>query len=65
MNFADVLTALGLMAVIEGLVLALAPLRFEQLLEALRSLTKQQLRMIALVVIAGGVGTIWIAQNLG
>lgn len=65
MNFADVLTAFGLMAVIEGLVLALAPLRFEQLLEALRSLTKQQLRMIALVVIAGGVGTIWIAQNLG
>lgn len=64
MTFSDILTAIGLMAVFEGLVLALAPLRFEELLLALKELNKQQLRTIALCVIAGGVALIWVAQRL-
>lgn len=60
----DIVMALGLMAVLEGLVLALAPLRFQDLLEALRRLDRQQLRGIALGVIAFGVVLVWIATGL-
>jgi len=56
--------ALGLMAVIEGLVLALAPLRFEELLEALRSMSRGQIQTIGLLVIAAGVGLVRVAQAL-
>jgi uncharacterized protein len=58
----DVLTALGLVAVIEGLVLALAPLRFEYLLETLRRMDVSTRRTIGLIVMATGVGVIWVAR---
>lgn len=64
MIWKELVMALGLMAVIEGLVLALAPLRFEELLEALRSMSRGQIQTIGLVVIASGVGLVWIAQAL-
>jgi uncharacterized protein len=60
----DVLTALGLVAVIEGLVLALAPLRFEDLLETLRRMDVSTRRTIGLIVMATGVGVIWVARYL-
>ena len=56
--------ALGLLAVIEGLVLALVPLRLEDLLKVLRDTPIQTLRNIGLGVIALGVAIIWIAQYL-
>jgi uncharacterized protein len=58
----DVLTALGLVAVIEGLVLALAPLRFEDLLETLRRMDVSTRRTIGLIVMATGIGVIWVAR---
>ena len=58
----DVLTALGLVAVIEGLVLALAPLRFEDLLETLRRMDVSTRLTICLIVMATGVGVIWVAR---
>lgn len=58
----DLLTGLGLVAVIEGLVLALAPLRFEELLEAFRRMDVSTRRSIGLVVMAVGVGLIWVAR---
>jgi len=58
----DVLTGLGLVAVIEGLVLALAPLRFEELLETFRRMDVSTRRSIGLVVMAVGVGLIWVAR---
>ncbi|MCP5074958.1 MAG: DUF2065 domain-containing protein [Rhodobacteraceae bacterium] len=61
----DLLLALGLMAVIEGLVLALAPLRFEDILRALQQLTVQQRRSLGLAVVTGGVFLVWIAKGLG
>ena len=54
--------ALGLLAVIEGLVLALVPLRLEDLLKVLRDTPIQTLRNIGLGVIALGVAIVWIAQ---
>ena len=58
----DVLTALGLVAVIEGLVLALAPLRFEDLLETLRRMDVSTRRTIGMIVMATGIGVIWVAR---
>ena len=60
-----VLTGLGLVCVIEGLVLALAPLRLEQLLQALAGLSRDQRRMLGLVTVALGVGLVLLARHFG
>jgi uncharacterized protein YjeT (DUF2065 family) len=54
----DLLTGLGLVAVIEGLVLALAPLRFEDILETLREMPVQTRRNIGLAAVAIGVALV-------
>jgi len=54
----DLLFGLGMVAVIEGLVLALAPLRFDQILQALRALGPERTRMLGLVAIAVGTAII-------
>ncbi|MDR6266349.1 MULTISPECIES: DUF2065 domain-containing protein [Rhodobacterales] len=59
----ELLLALGLMAAIEGLVLALAPLRFEELVKTLGSLSEQQKRGIGLGILAFGVVLVWIAKS--
>lgn len=57
----EVATAVGLLLVVEGLVLALAPSRIEEALEFLRSLSVENRRTIGLVALAAGVLTIWLA----
>lgn len=59
----ELLIALGLVAVIEGLVLALVPLRFEDLLKALSELSVQNRRNIGLGMVALGVLVIWIVRG--
>ncbi len=59
----DVLLGLGLMAVIEGLVLALAPLRFEDVLKAMAELNRDQRRTLGVVIVAVGVALVWVAKN--
>lgn len=59
------LLALGLVLVIEGLVLALAPLRMEQLLQALAALSTEQRRIIGLMVVACGVSLVAFARHFG
>jgi uncharacterized protein YjeT (DUF2065 family) len=59
----ELLLGLGIMAVIEGLVLALAPLRYEDLLEMLRKLTLAQRRYIGLGIVALGVLLIAISKT--
>lgn len=61
----DILLGLGIMAVIEGLVLALAPLRFEDLLAALRNLTVEQRRLIGLGIVILGVFLLSMAKSVG
>ena len=58
----DLLTGLGLAAVIEGLVLALAPLRFEDLVAALNQMSPQARRMLGLFAVAVGVFLVWLAR---
>ena len=58
-------TGLGLVLVIEGLVLALAPLRMEDMLRALAVLSRDQRRVIGLVALAVGVGLVMLSRGLG
>ncbi len=59
------LLGLGLVLVIEGLVLALAPLRMEDMLRALAVLSRDQRRVIGLVALAVGVGLVMLSRGLG
>ena len=58
----DLLTGLGLVAVIEGLVLALAPLRFEEVLAALARMDRQARRLLGLALLAAGVALVGLAR---
>ncbi|QCI65791.1 DUF2065 domain-containing protein [Phreatobacter stygius] len=55
----DFLTALGLVLVIEGILLAALPMRVRQALEIMRLTPIQQLRIIGLVSAALGLAVIW------
>ncbi|WP_456389531.1 DUF2065 domain-containing protein [Profundibacter sp.] len=60
-----IILAAGLVLVIEGLVYALAPSLVEQLLEALKELPLDLRRKVGLIVVALGVGLVWLAQIIG
>ncbi|MGB7268833.1 MAG: DUF2065 domain-containing protein [Albidovulum sp.] len=64
MTWTVVVMALGLVAVFEGLVLALAPNRMEELLAFISSLSLESRRNLGLGIIALGVGVIWLATRL-
>ncbi len=57
--------ALGLVLVVEGLVLALAPSRLEELLAQLARMLRDRRRLAGLAAVAIGVGLIWLARRLG
>jgi len=59
----DIIFGLGFVAVIEGLVLALAPNRLKQALLMLVTLRSEKLSAIALVIVAIGVALIWWARR--
>ena len=60
--FADIVTILGCVAVLEGLVLALAPSRFEDLVNWLSRLDIFARRQIGLVIVATGVILVWVSK---
>lgn len=60
-----IIMAIGLVLVIEGLVLALAPSRVEDVLELLQRLSLETRRHIGLGSLAAGVAVIWIATKWG
>lgn len=57
--------AFGLMLVCEGLVLALAPKRIEDMLDMIRRMTVDQRRSIGLLALASGVLMIWLVGGIG
>jgi uncharacterized protein YjeT (DUF2065 family) len=59
---ADIVVIFGCVAVIEGLVLALAPSRFEDLLAWLSTTSIPTRRNLGLSVVAGGVVTVWLGK---
>ncbi|PLL11069.1 DUF2065 domain-containing protein [Tabrizicola sp. TH137] len=59
-----VLLGLGLVLVIEGLALALAPSHIRAVLEFLASLPPDRARLIGLLAMTGGTGLLWLAFRL-
>ena len=57
-----ILAAIGLVLVVEGLVLALAPSRIEDVLEFLRGLSVEIRRNLGLGFVAAGLVVIWLAS---
>jgi len=57
-----VLTILGCVAVLEGLVLVLAPSRFEDLIKWLGELDISSRRNFGLLTVALGVFLVWISK---
>ena len=59
-----VFLGLGLVLVIEGLAIALAHSRIEQVLAFLATLGHDRRRLIGLTAVGIGVGLIWLAQRV-
>ena len=59
-----ILLAFGLVLVVEGLVLALAPLRLAQVLALLVALSRDQRRLLGLGALALGVGLVAVSHWL-
>ncbi len=55
--------ALGLVAVIEGLVLVLAPRRMEDVLRSIAQISVEARRIVGLVAVAVGVFIVWVARS--
>jgi uncharacterized protein YjeT (DUF2065 family) len=58
------LLALGLVLIVEGLALALAPSRMEEVLRLIVAMGRDRRRMLGLAALAAGVGLIWIARQI-
>jgi len=63
--FANILLAIGLVLIIEGLVYALAPSLIEDLLEALRNLSIEKRRTFGFLVLVLGVCFLLAARAIG
>lgn len=59
------LLGIGLVLVLEGLVIALAPSRLESILAMLAEIPIETRRMIGLAAIAVGVFLVFLARTLG
>ncbi|SFR52971.1 DUF2065 family protein [Litoreibacter janthinus] len=55
--------AVGLVLVVEGLVLALAPSRMEDIVKALAEIPPETRRLIGLAAVALGVICVWLAKG--
>ena len=62
---ATILLAVGLVLCVEGLVFALAPSRLDDLVNALRQIPPEKLRLIGLAALAMGVFLVWLAKTMG
>ena len=60
----EIVLALGLVAVLEGLVLALIPKRLEDALKILASLSIEKRKTIGLCIVGFGVLVVWISSLL-
>jgi uncharacterized protein len=59
----DLVTALGLVLIIEGLVYAAAPARFKAMMARLEQIPDETLRMGGLIAVALGVAIVWLARQ--
>jgi uncharacterized protein YjeT (DUF2065 family) len=59
----DVVLGLGLVAILEGLALALAPSHLREVLEAVARMEPEQRRTLGLLAMTVGVGLVWVARG--
>lgn len=59
----NVLMALGLVLVIEGLLYALAPAQLKAMMQAVQKLSDDQLRIGGVAAMATGVVAVWIVHT--
>jgi uncharacterized protein len=60
----ELVTALGLVMVIEGVLYALFPGHARAMMEMVRATPEETLRMIGLAAMAAGVAVVWAARSL-
>ncbi|MCY3874032.1 MAG: DUF2065 family protein [Rhodobacteraceae bacterium] len=61
----DLVLGLGVVAVVEGLVLVLIPMRLEDVIKAIARLGKDQRRIAGLLIMTLGAALVWVAKNWG
>ena len=59
----DLLLAIGFVAIVEGLVLALAPGHLRLALELVTRMEPERRRTIGLLAVTVGVGLVWLARS--
>lgn len=58
----DLLTALGLVLVIEGLLYALVPAHLKAMMQTIEKLSDDQLRIGGVAAMAAGVAVVWLVR---
>jgi uncharacterized protein YjeT (DUF2065 family) len=58
----DLLLALGFVAIVEGLVLALAPSHLRAVLELIQQMEPERRRVFGLLAVTVGVALVWVAR---
>ena len=58
----DLLLGLGLVAIVEGLALALAPAQWREALELVARMDPERRRLLGLAAVASGVGLVWLGR---
>ena len=59
----DLLLGVGFVAIVEGLVLALAPGHLERALVFVSAMSPDRRRTIGLLAVTAGVGLVWLARS--
>lgn len=59
----ELLLGLGLVAIIEGLVLALAPTRIREVLELIERMDGDGRRTLGLLAVTAGIALVWFART--
>ena len=59
----ELVTAVGLVLIIEGLVYAAAPARFKAMMARLEEVPDETLRTGGLIAVALGVAIVWLARQ--
>jgi uncharacterized protein YjeT (DUF2065 family) len=58
----QLLVGLGFVAIVEGLVLALAPGQLREALEAIARLDPERRRLVGLLAVTLGIALVWLAR---
>ena len=61
----DLVLGLGFVAVVEGLVLVVVPMRLEDVIKTIGRLGKDQRRIAGLLIMTIGVALVWVAKDWG